>query len=224
MRLFRLVPVFLASGLLLAGCDPGQFTVGNGSQGDVLLAEDITITQSALDSPLALHTQNSLIRVGQSLGSCLIGGFRRPDKGVSINELPPQFSTGFRTAGWETPERTVSVVGREDDVVLALETWTSMKPEKRDAHIERYQLIYGLPDHRVVDNAGEYLFWDDGAVRLMICVVPNPQNGFHVTSVVGLSILLDRLRMNPEAAQRDLIVAAELLRAESEATREPTLR
>lgn len=215
---FTLVPIFLATGLLLAGCDPGQFAVGNGSKGDLLLAEEVTITQSALDSPLALHTQDSLIRVGQNLGSSLIGGFRRPEKGVALHELPPQFSSGFRASGWETPERTVSLVGRDDDVVLALETWTGMKAEKREQLFDRYQRLYGTPEHRVEGPAGEYLFWDDGAVRLMICWVPDAQRGSTVTTVVGLSVLMDRLRMNPEAAQRDLAAATELMRAAQETT------
>jgi len=209
----RITHVFLLVPMVFAvGCDSAQFSV-NGVQTETVTADDITFDNGALTSNLALMTPQSSVRLGQKLGASLIGGFRKPDRAVLLKELPPGFGSGFNSVGWESPERTVSMVGREDDLVLALDAWSSISQEKHDDIISRYIFVYGEPTAKIEKQSATYAFWDSGSVRLMICTVPETKDTFTVTSVLGLVSLMDRLRMNVDSAQRDAAAADEMLRS-----------
>ncbi|MBX3115523.1 MAG: hypothetical protein KF836_13235 [Fimbriimonadaceae bacterium] len=204
-HLILLVPM-----MFIVGCDASQFTV-NGVQTETVTADDITIDSDALTSNLALMTPQSSVRLGQKLGASLIGGFRKPDRAVLLKELPPGFGSGFNSVGWESPERTVSMVGREDDLVLALDAWNSISQEKHDDILTRYTFVYGEPTTKIEGRTAKYAFWNSGSVRLMICTVPETKETFTVTTVLGLATLMDRLRMNVDSAQRDVASADQML-------------
>lgn len=208
-----LVPVVMLS---LTGCDPGQFTV-NGVQAETITADDVNLSREALTSNLALMSSQSSIRIGQNLTTSLIGGFKKPDRAVSIKELPPGFGSGFQSVGWESPQRTVSMVGREDDLVLAIDVWDSLTQEKVDELLERYEFVYGKPGTQVPGDSATYSFWDSGEVRLMICVVTKEKDTFTVTTTLGLAQLMDRLRMNDDSAKRDVASADQMRQAEKTA-------
>lgn len=205
----------ISSLFLMGGCDPAQFTL-NGTQTETLSSDDVVLSTDALNSNLALVTPQSSVRIGQNLSSSLIGGFRKPDKAVIIKELPPGFGNGFTSTGWESPQRTVSMVGREDDLVLAIDVWDALSQEKMAEHVRRYEEIYGLPDSKVEGSSASYRFWNNGSVRLMICSVPLEKDMYTVTTSLGLAVLMDRLRMNEDSAKRDIASADQIKVSEKE--------
>lgn len=203
---------WIVLGLLaaLAGCDVTGLAIDGKGAAPQLELDEVHIGRDALTSDLSLMSKESQIRLGQKLNTALVGGFRRPQKGVSLKELPPGVSNEFLGLGWETPERTVSLVGKEDDIVLALDMVNKATKAEVDQIVNRYRLFNGAPHSQVSGSSAEYWFWQDGPVRLMFCAVKLGEGQYRMTSVLGLADVMDRLRMDEGSAQRDMAAAAQI--------------
>lgn len=204
--------LWLSLGLLsvLAGCDVSGLAINGKGPGPQLELDEVRIERDALTSNLALMSKESAIRVGQKLNTALIGGFRKPLKGVTLRELPPGLSAEFSGLGWETPERTVSLVAKEDDIFLALDMVNMAKLEDRNDLAARYEFLYGEPKAKVSGPNSDYWFWEDGPVRSMICAVKVDEKNYRLTTVLGLKDVMDRLRMDEDSAKRDVAAATQI--------------
>ncbi|MFM9873309.1 MAG: hypothetical protein ACKVQS_07580 [Fimbriimonadaceae bacterium] len=194
----------------LAGCDVAGMAIDSKGGGPQLEIDQVRIDREALTSNLSLMSQESSIRIGQDLNMVLVGGYRRPKRGVTLRELPPEVSSDFVGLGWETTERTVSLVAKESDVVMALDMENSVTMEHRDEVVSKYQFIYGDPSATVGDQRASYWFWEKGPVRVMICSVRIGEGTFRLTSVLGLGTVMDRLRMDADSARQDVGAAAQI--------------
>lgn len=201
---------FIAACTALAGCDVSGLAINGKGGSPQLELDDVQISRDALTSDLSLMSKDSQIRLGQKLNTALVGGFRRPSKGVALKELPPGVSSEFTGLGWETPERTVSLVGKEDDIILALDMLNRATQDEVRQMVSRYRLFNGAPHAEVSSANANYWFWQDGPVRLMVCSVKVAPGYYRVTSVLGLGDVMDRLRMDEGSAQRDVAAAAQI--------------
>lgn len=209
MRTWQLL-AGLVFGLILSGCDVSALAIDGKEGGSVLEVADVTIDRDALTSNLALMKPNTAIRVGQKLNTALVGDYRKPTRGVTLKELPPGVSADFEGLGWETAERSVNLVGLEEDIILALDLQSKSSAEDREQAIERYKFVYGDSDAIVKGETAEYWFWEDGPVRLMVCSVKVSDSRFRLTSVLGLKSVMDRLRMDQDSATRDVAAARQI--------------
>jgi len=209
MRIARFGLGFLVL-VALSGCDVAGLAIDGKGTGPQLEVEEVRIDRESLTSNLALLSQDSSIRIGQDLNTVLVGGFRRPNRGVALRELPPGVSADFVGLGWETVERTVSLVAKETDIVLALDMENAVTLEHRDEVVERYQSNFGVPQSEVGDEKAKYWFWGSGPVRVMICSVRVGDGVYRLTSVLGLGDVMDRLRMNADSARQDVGAAAQI--------------
>ena len=196
--------------VMLAGCDISGLAINGKGPGPQFEVDEVKIEREALTSNLALMSKESAIRVGQKLNTALVGGFRKPLKGVTLRELPPGVSAEFSGLGWETPERTVSLVAKEDDVFLALDMLNTAKAQDRDDLVSRYQFLYGEAKAKVSGPKSDYWFWEDGPVRVMICAVNVGDGMFRLTAALGLKDVMDRLRMDEDSAKRDVAAATQI--------------
>lgn len=209
MRIERLA---LGSLLLicLSGCDVAGLAIEGKEGGTQLEVDEVRIGRESLTSSLALLSEESSIRIGQDLNTVLVGGFRKPKRGITLRELPPGLSGDFVGMGWETPERTVSLVAKETDIVMALDMENSVSADRCDEVVSQYQRIYGSSPLEVGDTKAKYRFWQSGTVRVMICVVQVGNGVYRLTSVLGLSEVMDRLRMDADSARQDVGAAAQI--------------
>ncbi len=194
----------------LSGCDVAGLAIDGKGTGPQLEVEEVKIDREALTNNLALLSQESSIRIGQDLNTVLVGGFRKPNRGVPLRELPPGVSGDFVGTGWETPERTVSLVAKETDIIMALDMENTVTPEHRDDVVGQYRRTFGDPQSEVGDDKAKYLFWGSGSVRVMICSVRVRDGVYRLTSVLGLGSVMDRLRMDADSARQDVGAAAQI--------------
>jgi hypothetical protein len=195
--------------LLLWGCD-SQGLGMDGKTTTTLVPEDFPITRNELTSELALLSPQTSLRIGQKLNSALVGGFRKPDRAVIVRELPPGFNSDFSANGWEMPERTVSLVGVDQDLVLALDMANLLNQTKATESVTRYENMFGLADRVIEGPTAKYWFWNDGEVRLMVCRVNQSADSYRLTAVLGMRKAMETLRMDPDSAMRDVGSAAEM--------------
>jgi hypothetical protein len=213
MRIARFGLGFLVL-VALSGCDVAGLAIDGKGSGPELEIQEVRIDRDALTSNLALLSQDSSIRIGQDLNTVLVGGFRKPNRGVTLRELPPGLSGDFVGLGWETPERTVSLVAKETDILMALDMENAVSQDRRDEVAARYLSYFGEPQSEVGTERAKYWFWGNGSVRVMVCAVRVGDGVYRVTSVLGLGTVMDRLRMNADSARQD-VGAADQIAAEN---------
>jgi len=218
-RFWKLSSLVLLLGGALAGCDPSGLALNQGET-DTLTASDVKLTSAHLSCDLAILAEESVIRIGQKHDSAMVGDFRAPARSVKLSELPPMFDESFGAAGWETPTRTVSLVTSDGNVVLALDMNEALDAAPVNEMIEKYRGNFGVPSSSVKTEHSEYLFWERQGVRLMLCIYRQKEKPATVTKALGLTTLMDRLRMDAGSAQRDSASAETLLnpRIENNAT------
>ena len=218
LRSFPFLKIGLLLGLsclMLGGCAPEELRQINGNEVEPVTSKDVAITSYSMSSKLEMVDGDSVIRVGQLLEDSLRGSYGKPPKATSLTELPPGLDETFEVKGWETYKRTFALVAKEDRVALALDFWEDADASKiRDAETE-YELKFGKPDFTVVTDRNSYSFWQDGSVRLMT-LQSEGRNGMSFTVALGLTVLMDHLRMSPDTARNDAARAEQLLSSETE--------
>ncbi|MEZ5163766.1 MAG: hypothetical protein R2688_08450 [Fimbriimonadaceae bacterium] len=114
--------------------------------------------------------------------------------------------------GWETPERTVVVLGSRDGLVLAMDTREKIKIYEATNVIDSYTSQFGKP-LTITSQHSTYAFWTDGNIRLMVLDFEDPASGNRsMTTALGHTWCMDALRMSPEAAHNDANLAEKLLK------------
>lgn len=210
-KVFVLVAGVVALGGL-GGCDVSGFKVEGEEGRRTVSASDLEVSAIDMASRLSLVGGGASVRLGQKDDSALVGEFQKPERAVNLTELPPGFGDGFQALGWETAERTVSLVSKDGAVVLALDTRGGLDSDRAERIVGDYIRAHGEPTSRVSSESADYWFWQDLGVRLMVCRYRCRQSGETVTAAVGLTVLMDALRMDEASAQRDSVAADALLK------------
>lgn len=208
-----LVPLVLA----IAGCDVTRLAIPASENRPKTTSNEVRLSAADLGSRLALRVDDTEIRVGNLAQDVFQGSFARPPRAVQWHELPPTLDESFGSDGWETPDRSLSLVSKDGSVVMAIYTTQTNAAADFDEATKHYE--YALPTQPLVrkDNNSEYRFWTDGAVTLMLCWF---QDGKASTfsQVIGLSRLMRDLRMDPDSAEQDARTALDLIRKRQSAT------
>lgn len=192
----------IVASVMVSGCSPELISTKPTDGADVLNASDARITDRDQTSRLDMRINGGAVRVGQLAETVFEDGYRRPPKSTLLTELPPGFDAGFTSQGWETPKRHFSVVIADERVVLALDHWDDIETSDAQIALEQTITLNGKPDGEVGKGTVRYYFWNDGNVRLMV-VVDQGEKPTKLTMAIGLSKLLDSLRMDPASAVID---------------------
>lgn len=194
--------------LVLSGCGSEQLQFSDGTEVELLRPADVSIPSYAASSDLMLDFDGGIVQVGQDIGIPFKGGFAKPVKSTVLSELPPVVDEGFVSRGWETPERHFSVVGKDDRLILAVDHWNSIPADRANGIWQSVIVRVGEPETLIKTEHLQYGFWNDGLLRLMV-VLDSGGSQMRLTQAVGVSTLMDSLRMNSERAREDSAKAEE---------------
>ncbi len=201
-------------GVLFAGCTNGGAISGQTHDVEpVIAAKDVIVPAEGNRKSLALLGEDTYIRVGMDEESAFTGSFKKPEKGVSISQLPPSLDTNFRTKGWEYAGRSFAVISKDNKVVLGLETRDHTSKGDVVDFVNRATKTWGAPAATEIGEQVNYWFWEKDGVRLMMVVSDAPIGGLSFSQAIGVPAVMNVLRMDPASAKIDYPQAETSLKA-----------
>lgn len=195
--------LLLATATALVGCQGGAAN-GTRSIGPLVSRNPVSLTVAEEDSrsSLFLLSGPSRIAVGDDPAEAVSGGFKKPERAVTVTRLPVGLDDAFRFSGWEGSDRTLGLVSRNRNVLLAVDTRERVSQEVRDRAVGSYSSRFGKPE-TVSQARVSYWFWEDGNVRLMVCSALDARGDLSLTSALGVAALMNNYRMSKETAEKD---------------------
>lgn len=203
-----------------AGCDVSKLAISGPDTKPSVSASDIRLTAEDLSSRLSLNLEDSSVRVGQREDTVLAGPFKKPPRGTFLREMPPGMDDSFSIQGWETFDRTFSAVSKDQSVILAVYTTEAKAVDSFGSTLKDATARFGMPLDNVSTTGAEYVFWEDGTNRLMLCLYKG-KGEETFTQALGLSRVMDSLRMDPGSARKDAAVSSARLFERQPATKSP---
>lgn len=168
-------------------------------------------------SSLFIVHKSSRIQIGADPLDVLSGGYKKPERALSITSIPPGFEDSFRVYGWDSATRSVGLISRNRKVLLAVDTQKKVDATLLDTTLLNARRTFGEPVAQNQADRSNYWFWQENGIRLMICRYVNDSGSVTMTTAIGLNQIMDHFRMSADSATKDAFAASEAhaLRAKS---------
>lgn len=198
--------------LVAAGCSKPPAPVAKTTPPPIRFAGKVPVPNSLAPTDLGILNDGNLLRVGDSLEDAN-RAFPAPQDIFGLKELPPGFGTGFRARGYETPREGLGLILVDNRVAVALRRVEDISADAANESLRRYVEEFGDASETVKGARIEYRFWSKEDQRLMVCLAPDRKEPtrFDVTVAVGVSTLMDALRMSYASAREDRAIAEKAL-------------
>lgn len=172
----------------------------------------VEVPSSLAPTDLGLMGESGSLRVGDSLEEAS-RVFPSPQNAFGLKELPPGFGPTFKARGFETREEGLGLILVDDRVAVAIRREENVNGEKVEEVTKAFVRQFGEPDESVTGARIEYRFWNKEDQRLMLCSAPDREDPTHydMTMAVGVSNLMDALRMSYPMAREDRAMAERAL-------------
>lgn len=167
--------------------------------------EDDSLKLKLTPSYLCMLVKNEEIKLGESLDG-VYQKIPKPDKALYLRSLPEVFSPPFKAHGWEKGNDTYAFITCNDLVYLILRTHEQVNKTYIDPILNQYKKAFLTPHKKITGTTGTYWFWENNNQRLMICQTKDINQKLGITVALGNIQLMDRLRMDPFSAQKDLSI------------------
>lgn len=198
--------------LVLAGCSKTPAPVAKNTPPPIRFAGKVAVPNSLAPTDLGILNDGTLLRVGDSLEDAN-RAFPAPQDIFGLKELPPGFGSGFRARGFETPREGLGLILVDNRVAVAMRRLEDVSVDAAKEAVRRYVAEFGDATESVSGARIEYRFWTKEDQRLMVCTAPDRKetSRFDVTVAVGVSTLMDALRMSHASAREDRAIAERAL-------------
>jgi hypothetical protein len=198
--------------LFAAGCSKQATPVVKNSPAPIRFAGKVEVPDSLAPTDLGILNDGNLLRVGDSLEDAN-RVFPAPQDIFGLKELPPGFGSGFRARGYETPREGLGLILVDNRVAVAMRRIEDVSADTAKDAVRRYVAEFGEPSESVSGARIEYRFWSKEDQRLMVCTAPDRKepSRYDVTVAVGVSTLMDALRMSYASAREDRAIAEKAL-------------
>ncbi len=203
----------LFASLVLSGCGAPTAinAVDPGSS-----APDLAIERPESPSmgDLAIYVGDKSVQVGDNEREVL-DNLPRPKGAYEFSQDPPIRDDKLTCRGWESSTQSFAGIFKEGRSVLAMMLYERVESGAIEPLLARLRSNFGPETTTISDNATRYLFWDRGNQRLMFCETVTKYDGRVVSVVVGLSSVMQQLRMDPETGKADSEAATRMIASSS---------
>lgn len=198
--------------LVIAGCSKQPAPVATKTPPPIRFAGKVDVPNSLAPTDLGILNDGAPVRVGDSLEDAN-RAFPAPQDIFGLKELPPGFGSGFRARGFETPRDGLGLILVDNRVAVAMRRIEDVSADAAKEAVRRYVAEFGDASESVSGARIEYRFWSKEDQRLMVCTAPDRKepSRFDVTVAVGVSTLMDALRMSHASAREDRAIAEKAL-------------
>ncbi len=151
------------------------------------------------------------IRVGDTAESAL-RVFREEKNPYLINEMPAGWKDpAYTCQGWDNGTIGFAAILYDEKVAQALYHEDRADENRLQEILADYERAISVPQSPpVVGSRVRYWFWEQAPHRLMICATQVPEEGLSIAIALGDARIMDIVRMNPLAADRDRQTAEKL--------------
>ncbi|MCE9557385.1 MAG: hypothetical protein K8R88_00390, partial [Armatimonadetes bacterium] len=127
-----------------------------------------------------------------------------------LTESIPVASEGLKAKYWEKDGHIFALLHKAGRVVLALESFESVKIEQKTEILDRFTRRYGAPK-AVLSPLVEYYHWVRDTDTLMLCWTTDSERKNAIATAVGTNDIFKALRMDPDSAALDSTKANKIL-------------
>ncbi|HJP82237.1 MAG TPA: hypothetical protein VJ835_01925 [Fimbriimonadaceae bacterium] len=195
--------------LLCIGCSSGPAELAEPSttptNARVTVSTPEKIDPPAFDerTTLRMFRRGDEVRVGDNIDSAL-RVFREEKNAYQVSELPAGWKDqAYTCRGWDNGASGFAAIVFDEKVALAMYHEERATETRLQEIVGDYDRALSPEPTTVTGTRVRYWFWDEGGQRFMICAVQLPVEGLSITTALGGQKLMDILRMNPVAADRD---------------------
>jgi len=156
---------------------------------------------------LMMSDSGSVISIGDREDVFKSAFPRSPSDSRSLKGELPIGATGdhWEAIGWEldNASRGVGAVLYDGRIAVAMSQIDKVEEEDVTRESQKYEFKLGPPT-KLEGNHVRYWFWPDDAGTLMVCAFKNDRNEINLTTALGDSGVMDKLRMSYQTAREDM--------------------
>lgn len=218
-RATRYCLLAVSAGLLLAGCGSKQKSAEE-AEAPSVESPYSSGTRPEVKVVLPRESEMHALSMGRSGRSIRIGDaedrvfsiFVKPNRASDFFEEPPIQGDEYLSRGWQSQAESFGGIFLRGQLILGqymVEKLPADSIEELMMEVSRDQ--GDLSYEEVPGKYGRYRFWQSGSDRLMAVVTTDVKGQSSFTLVLGISNVMDALRMNVDGARQDLMSATQLL-------------
>jgi hypothetical protein len=158
-------------------------------------------------SELALVSDDGTrIHVGDEAQAFKTAFPRSAQTSRSLNDLPPGATPDhWSVNGWEydNASRGIGSLLYDGKIAMAMRQYDDVTTRDVSSEVGKYTSLIPAKPQKVEGKHVNYWFWQDEPVTLMICAFTNDAGHTNLTTALGDSAVMARLRMDVVSAQQD---------------------
>lgn len=199
----------------MVGCRPAGKSGSQKAEPKQNVELKLDLPADAAPSDLVMvGDDGELLQVGDSTGKAY-RAFPKPPKAFTAVRLPDVLARiqdpVLSAEGWSTAEESFGLVLIQERVILATHTLDGVDERQWSQILDRYDRFPFLEAITVGSGKVQYRFYQQEGQRLMLAFATDYRGRRSITVALGLSDLMDTLRMSPSKAEEDFAKATEAL-------------